>query len=482
MPARTAAVYVGIHNENEFYSHHYLAEIFRGDLKSTLAGWRAEAAAGDGKGPSPWQRLKGLAGEYGRQKERFRRARRPEARLDIQRRWLRQVVGALGHRWQPDTQPLDDGQPLPVLAADGHRDGAPRLLVLEALDTARDGDDPLTLKPHRSQFPGEAPPPPELIRSDWNRLITRHVFGRETPPRWILLLAFDRILLIERGKWTHNRLLRFDLGEILGRGDADTLQATAALLHRDCLLPPDGQSLLDRLDENSHKHAFAVSEDLKYALREAIELIGNEAIRYRREVLKDKVFDLDDRLAGELGRECLRFMYRLLFLFYIEARPDLGYAPVAADAYRKGYSLEHLRDLEMVRLTTEESRNGFYLHESIQTLFRLIRDGFGGAGELGMGKGGFRIRALDSALFRSDATPTLDRVKLRNRVLQRVIRLMSLSRPAKGRRGRKGAASPTPSSASTSWAPSTRRCSPTGASSPRRISTKSRRRRTDPTT
>ena len=34
--------------------------------------------------------------------------------------------------------------------------------------------------------------------------------------------------------------------------------------------------------------------------------------------------------------------------------------------------------------------------------------------------------------------PLLNRVKLRNRVLQKVIRLMSLSRPAKGRRGRRG--------------------------------------------
>jgi hypothetical protein len=32
-------------------------------------------------------------------------------------------------------------------------------------------------------------------------------------------------------------------------------------------------------------------------------------------------------------------MYRLLFLFYIEARPDLGYAPITAESYLKGYSL-----------------------------------------------------------------------------------------------------------------------------------------------
>ncbi len=307
------------------------------------------------------------------------------------------------------------------------------------------------------QIPGNAVPlhrntqPPEpLLRETWNDVITRRVFGQDHPPRWLLVLSFSRVLLIERGKWTHNRLLRFDLDEILGRREDATLKAAAALLHRDCLLPPDGQSLLDSLDENSHKHAFAVSEDLKYALRESIELIGNEAIRYLREVLRDKLYDrTDDALAGQLGRECLRYMYRLLFLFYIEARPDLGYAPLDSETHRKGYSLEHLRDLELVRLTSEESLDGYYLHHAVQTLFGLIRDGFDGTRRggttdlLATATGthlhhGFRIRALDSALFRKGSTPLLDRVKLRNRVLQRVIYLMSLTRPAKGRRSRRG--------------------------------------------
>ena len=370
----------------------------------------------------------------------------------------------------------------------------------------------------------------------------------------MLVLSYSRLLLIERGKWTHHRLLRFDFDEILGRREDATLKATAALLHRDSLLPPEaggsgGRSLLDHLDDNSHKHAFAVSEDLKYALRESIELIGNEAIRYLREVLKDRLYDRpDDALAGRLGLEALRYMYRLLFLFYIEARPDLGYAPVDSETYRKGYGLEHLRDLEMVRLTSEESLDGYYLHHSIRTLFILVRDGFdgshrGGTADL-LAAGtrprrpqplphprqvrthpqpppqppssqpqpssqpdpqsqphpaprpdpqpqpqptrrppsspqslprphplsatmsgpstkpaadpsppprptahlphGFRIDALDSALFRTGSTPLLDRVKLRNRVLQQVIRLMSLTRPATagGRGGGRGGGRP----------------------------------------
>ena len=390
MPPRSskpAAAFVGIHNENEFYSHHYLSEIFSRDIGETIEAWRKDAADED---KPPYERLRALAGEYRRRRADYQRERRPESRLKLQRDWLRKVLYPLGHGWHPGDHLLDDGNPLPALGADGFRDGAAQLFVLDALDTEGEGDDPLTLHPHPTQFDGEAPPPKELLDTTWNEVITRGVFGRDYPPRWVLLLTFDRILLIERGKWTHNRLLRFDLDEILGRAEDATLKATAALLHRDSLLPPDGQSLLDRLDENSHKHAFAVSEDLKYALREAIEAIGNEAIRYLREISKDKVYDLDDELAGELGLECLRYMYRLLFLFYIEARPDLGYAPMNADAYRMGYSLERLRDLEMVPLHSEEALDGFYLHDSIQLLFRLIRDGFEGAsGKLRYGQDAF---------------------------------------------------------------------------------------------
>ncbi len=446
MPAAAAATFPGIHNQNEFYSQHYLSEIFAKDIRETVARWRdeAEAAGGASAGARPpYDALRGLARDYLQFRGQFARQRRHEARVERQRAWFRQLLAALGYKYEPRNHVLDDGGEVPVLHA-ARQHGAVNLLVLGAYDAAGDDEDPLTLKPHRAQYHGEAPPPEALLKETWSDIVTRRIFAQRHPPRWVILLSAGQILLIERGKWTHSRLLRFDLDDVLGRREDATLKAAAALLHRDCLVPAQGGSLLDSLDENSHKHAFAVSEDLKYALRESIELIGNEAIRYLREVSKDRVYDLDEQLARDLGLECLRYMYRLLFIFYIEARPDLGYAPVAAEAYRKGYSLERLRDLELVRLTSEESLDGLYLHHSIQILFRLIRDGFDDQGSqfvLGSSPSrshGFRMRALDSRLFRSDATPLLDRVKLRNRVLQRVIKLMSLSRPAKGRGGRRG--------------------------------------------
>ena len=90
-------------------------------------------------------------------------------------------------------------------------------------------------------------------------------------------------------------------------------------------------------------------------------------IRYKQ---KDAAFQLID--AKQLTDECLRFMYRLLFLFYIEARPELNYIPVGSEVYRQGYSLERLREMEHVQLIGEEERDSTYIHDSLERLFRMI--------------------------------------------------------------------------------------------------------------
>ena len=447
-----SASFTGIQNENEFYSHHYLSEVFANDIQDTVARWRESATENEHGQPAPDQALRALTRPYLQFRQDFARERRHNERVALQRAWFNQLLKVLGYDFQPQNYGLDESTPgrnrrkaedeVPVLHVGGSPQGTVQLLILCAYDPEGEDEDPLLLRPHRAQYHGETPPPEVLLKETWETIITRRIFAQQHPPRWVILLSPGQVLLLERGKWTHSRLLRFVLDEILGRRETATLQATAALLHRDCLVPAEGSSLLDDLDDNSHKHAFAVSSDLKYALRESIELIGNEAIWYRREVLKERVYRLDEKLAAELGLEALRYMYRLLFLFYIEARPELGYAPVNAEAYRKGYSLEHLRALELVRLTADESLNGYYIHESIQTLFRLIREGFDGGGHPEVFGGSlhntFEIHALDSALFRKGRTPMLDRVKLRNETLQQVIRLMSLTRPAKGRNRRRG--------------------------------------------
>ncbi len=435
----------GINNENEFYTHHYLSAILENDLKDLFKKWESRKKE-EGVRP-PYAELRGIRQDYLRMRNRLERERSLERRLKAQQEFLTRLLAALGYEPKYDLLELDDDSLLPIACEIVKPDGSPELWVLEAVDPAGDGIDPLMLNLQPCQFPPEYEQSSEFFEFTFEDLLSRQIFGRSEPPRWIILVSDTQLLLLDRGKWNEKRLLRFELSELFGRNETSTLKATAALLHRESIVPPEGISLLDTLDENSHKHAFSVSEDLKYALREAIELLGNEAVWYLREKLHEKLYEKN--LADDLTRECLRYMYRLMFLFYIEARPELEYASIGFDTYRKGYSLESLRDLEMVRLTTEKAQNGYYIHESLKLLFELIYNGFppkeqydAAQQTLGKGRihGSFLIPPLRSHLFDPSRTPILNRVKFRNSVLQKVIKLMSLTRPQKGtknnRRGR----------------------------------------------
>jgi len=440
--AETASTWVGIINENEFYSHHYLSEVFTGDIKDVIKQWGTQENEAGFSSPSTL--LKGLHQDYFAIKQKLSRVPKGQEHIHVQKDFFQQLIFVLGYQWLPCNLALDDHSEIPILAQSGKNKNAPDLIIVDAYDFEQEGLNPLELKPVKHQFHADLVPDPELCAQSWNEIITRRVFSQDHPPRWVLLLSNRHLLLIDRQKWNQNRLLRFDWDEILGRRDDATLKATAVLLHRESLLPDSGQPLLDSLDENAHKHAFGVSEDLKYALQEAIELLGNEAAQQLLEKSDISYKGAGALDAKQLSHECLGYMYRLLFLFYIEARPDLGYVPLQSEAYRKGYSLEALRDLEMVRLETDESRNGRYFHDSISRLFTLIHKGFSGLDETQVQvdninqaiHNSFHFEPLDSHLFNPRYTPLLNRVVFCNEALQKIIRLMSLTRLKQGKRRR----------------------------------------------
>ncbi|MFI3135971.1 MAG: hypothetical protein QX197_04260 [Methylococcaceae bacterium] len=444
----------GISNENEYYSHHYLSAIFEGDLKDTFSQWqameddyrdqKAESQKGDpfAEQRAPWIRLRSLAQDYFRLLNQLEKDRDPQSRLPLQNAFFAKLLTALGYAWQPKMLSLGDAGDIPILSEVAHGMN-PALWVLGAWNNFDDKDDPLnlTLKPEQWLYDHE--PQPALLKLSIDDLINKAIFALDHPPRWILLLSDTQMLLIDRSKWHEKRLLRFDLAEIFGRREDSTLKAMTALLVKDHLTPEQGLCLMDSLDENAHKHAFAVSEDLKFALRECVELLGNEAMRYWREQSKEKVYT--EVMAETLSRECLRYMYRLLFLFYIEARPELDYVPIKGSAaYLKGYSLESLRSLEMIALHTEEAQQGTYINDSIQLLFDLIDQGFqpdANLSTLAFSSGdaeAFSITPLKSHLFDPKKTSTLNRVRFPNHLMQKIIQLMSLTRPSSGRFSRRG--------------------------------------------
>lgn len=432
----------GLTNSNEFYSQHYLDEILEKDLKPLFDQWKEQGAQ------SPVARLRTAAGANGyfRARERFLNERKTSERASLFIDLVQPLLAALGYEVAPQNLTLAEGE-LPVLAVYRDAKHQPLLVIAAAIAEAEDDDSsPLQLLTPVASEQGKG----KYAHSDWEETLSKHLFADDHPPRWVLLLHHEEWQLIERSKWGRKALLRFNLPELFGPRDDKQFRAMAALLGSQSVLPVEGGvALLDSLDDSSHKHAFEVSTDLKYALRECIELIANEAIWYKRTVAKEKVFERNDTdLADQLSRESLRYMYRLLFMFYIEARPELGYAPIDAEAYLKGYSIEHLRELEQTPLTTSEAQDGFYFHDSLKQLFGLIWQGYprrdttasqldlsGSHG--GLLDNGFTIAPLQGHLFDPARTPLLGSVKLRNSVLQKVIELMSLSRAGgKSRRGR----------------------------------------------
>ena len=449
MAVESADVFAGITNENEFYGHHYLAEVFKGDIRERLDAWNAREDAAKAAGDdwrSPQHVLAGCGGRWFRQREKLASIQDAEAFHAAFAELQRPLLAALGYIITPSVLELVAHAPLRIWQRLGPADRAAQLLVIPAAMPDHAGDDILDQPIDLTVYPGE--PPKDAKHATWASWLSDAVFGADDAPRFVLLVGLDDWLLVDRYKWPNNRALRFTWAEILDRRDTPTLEATAALLHRESLAPDGGSILLDGLDGNAHKHAFGVSEDLKYAIREAIELLGNEAatqLRALAEEQKLSVFKGRKELdAEQLSLECLRLMYRLLFVFYIEARPELGYVPIQrSETYLKGYSLESLRDLEQVPLNTQQARDGYYFDASLKRLFSLIHEGSEAAinpelrGHAASVKDAFTLAPLDSRLFDPDATPLLNRLRFPNHVWQTVIRQMSLTRgKGKRRRGR----------------------------------------------
>ena len=431
----------GINNINEYYTNHYFASVFEENATDTLSAWRASAKESE-ELRTPWSLLRDCARQYYVLHDKSIRARNGVQVLPSAVEMADSVLSALGFG---EASPIsvtvvDNVETYPYLEVKKH-DGAPLLWVL--LSTNAEDDDSGLM--HGSCFDaanvnmqnsGTTVTP---IANE--ELISKVFFSMGEPPRWILLFGESSIALVDRNKWNEKRYLEFDLDEIFGRREESTLQAVSVLLHHDSLCPEAGGSLLDELDENSHKHASGVSQDLKYALRESIELLGNEVL-----------YDMSHRLgrdlnaepvdASALSMECLRYMYRMLFILFIESRPELGYAPMKAQTYVQGYSLDSLRDIaDNINEDTAAVSEGFYLHETLSKLYDLIYNGYPKTEEelktLQQSDSVhdiFVIEPLKAHIFDPEFTPILTAAKIRNRIMLQIIKKMSLTRDT-GRRG-----------------------------------------------
>jgi hypothetical protein len=258
-------------------------------------------------------------------------------------------------------------------------------------------------------------------------------------PKFILLLAGNTVFLLEQEKWFRGSYLQFDLEDLFTEATAQRNANYYALFYflvgKDALAPDSNMVLLDQLDEDSHKSAYEVTKDLKEGIIHAVEALANEALYYLKEIKNQDFDETDDIYESEVKDDCLRIIYRLLFIFYAESREDLDILPSNDLVYTRGYSLEMLRELEQVPLYSDHSLNGYFFHESLTQLFGVLSHGYREKDE-GNNRS-FRVRHIDSPIFDDTKLHHLHEVKFRNKIWQDIICQLSLSKQQKSKsRGR----------------------------------------------
>ncbi|WP_234311788.1 hypothetical protein [Streptomyces griseus] len=302
-------------------------------------------------------------------------------------------------------------------------------------------------------------------------------------PRFVLLLCGGVIVLADRQAWGEGRYLAANVDAALERYDrrqTGELATIAGLFSHDALVPAeDGKGpAIDALVKASRDNAVGVSGELRQGLQKSVEIIANEVLdRLEEAGLEPR--DLEkpgEPFARQLTREALRYLYRILFLLYAEARPELGILPADDGTYEAGYSVARLREIveRDAQLTDETARNGTHLHDSLDLLFNKVNYGHreygtepwdeqdGDDAETRKKKAkqrsegrGLRFEPLRSELFEPGAVQLIGRgirdprrdedspegpawldLRLRNSALHEVLRLLTMKKAK--RRGERG--------------------------------------------
>lgn len=325
---------------------------------------------------------------------------------------------------------FDEAGPVRHVAIHGLEDAAPLALVdakpvaqLEDL-LAKDGDTLLS-----AWTPGVDDPKPltSVVRA------LSVVF--EGTAKFALVFAGRWLLVAERDRWYEGRYLALDVQLACERNDikrGGEIDRVLTCVEAASLAPDgDGDVWWTSTLEDAVKHTVGVSEDLREGVRESIEIIANDVVQRR---LQQGLEPLPKDEAQPLAKQSLRFLYRILFLLYAEASPQLGVLPVNAPEYENGYSLDRLRELALVVIQSPQGERATHLYQSLDVLFRLVDRGHAPtASDDDAAEPGLQFESLRADLFKPEAIALIGEVGLSDRNLQQVLRRLLLSKETKGR-------------------------------------------------
>lgn len=154
-----------------------------------------------------------------------------------------------------------------------------------------------------------------------DKLVT-HIFSlpEQEHPRYILMSSGNMVFFMDAEKWERGAYLSFDVERLLVETTQTAMRSYFALFYflvsHEALAAIGNTPLMQQLEEESYKNAYAVTQDLKRGVVAAVEALANEAIWYIKHTPDNEFYaqdETDDNFETMMRDDCLVFIYRLLF-------------------------------------------------------------------------------------------------------------------------------------------------------------------------
>jgi hypothetical protein len=246
----------------------------------------------------------------------------------------------------------------------------------------------------------------ERLETFWRAAVT-HALGGSA--RWCVVFNGTRLRVIDATRLYARRYIEFDL-ELVADDDRAFAVFWWVTQAGRFSIPGRGLAPFQEIVDASDRHASTVCR----SLRDGVLAASTDMLRAligRRTVLQTSMADSLE--------QAVTVVYRLLFLFFAEAR---GLLPIWHPIYRESYSMESIRE------AAEHPGGAIGLWDTIRAVARLAHAGCR-AGDL-------RVTPFNGRLFAPYRTPLADRGDLDDEAARRVVLAISsrrLPRPAIGR-------------------------------------------------
>ena len=217
--------YSGIVNENEFFSHHYFSSEFQNNIKDLLDEWNSRETEEEGF-KSPVNLLKNCRKEWFINLNQAEKTKDQTTLFKLFRERHLPLLKSLGWEIQPTELEIQPGAPLPIWKAMQNSREEWTALVMPVYRPGLE-DDPFEQQLEKVHYQ-VSEVPSEIKGKPWASIISDIIFGADFPPRFLILVADQEWILVDRFKWPNNRVLRFQWNEILDRRDNATHQASAS--------------------------------------------------------------------------------------------------------------------------------------------------------------------------------------------------------------------------------------------------------------